>query len=225
MTSNTSRKSIALALFLTLAGGAGAFAQEQNPPLPPVAGMDAGDLKALTDQVVNSLNTLQSGGANAGTKAALTDQLTALVNKAMSKGKSSDYVLKLIDDALKESGGASLADIARKTGGKLDMRGILRSIVAKAAAGAGGGQGGADSDYLNTIKAEAERTTLTSKTPVKPMASAGGRVITIQPGDTLGSIASKYYGSASMWRKIYQANRDVLSNPDIIPRGRKLRLP
>ena len=224
MTFMHSRKSLALALCLALAGGAGAtgaFAQEQPAPIP---GTSAGDLKALTDQVVNSLNALQSGGAEAaGAEAALTDQLTALVSKAMSKGKSSDYVLKLIDEALKESGGASLADIAQKSGGKIDMRALLQTIVARAAAG--GSQGGADDDYLKSIKAEAGRTSLTDKTPVKPVAGKGGRVITIQPGDTLGTIAMKYYGSVSMWRKIYEANRDVLSNPDIIPRGKKLRLP
>ena len=227
MTFMHSRTKLALALCLALAGGAsatGAFAQEQPAPLAPIPGMEGSDLKSLTDQVVNSLNALQGGGAeSAGAEAALTDQLTALVNKAMSKGKSSDYVLKLIDAALKESGGASLSDIARKTGGKIDMRALLQNIVANAAAG--GTQGGADDDYLKTIKAEAGRTTLTGNTPAKPVASRGGRVITIQPGDTLGTIAMKYYGSVSMWRKIYEANRDVLSNPDIIPRGRKLRLP
>jgi len=47
----------------------------------------------------------------------------------------------------------------------------------------------------------------------------------VQSGDTLSKIAEKYYGDASLYPKIFQANRDVLSDPNKISPGQKLRIP
>jgi len=44
-------------------------------------------------------------------------------------------------------------------------------------------------------------------------------------GDTLGAISQKYYGKASDYMKIFEANRDILDNPDLIKPGQKLRIP
>jgi nucleoid-associated protein YgaU len=44
-------------------------------------------------------------------------------------------------------------------------------------------------------------------------------------GDTLSKIAKKYYGDPSLYPKIFEANRDVLKNPDLIKVGQKLRIP
>ena len=47
----------------------------------------------------------------------------------------------------------------------------------------------------------------------------------VQPGDTLSGIALKYYGKANEYMKIFDANRDILDNPDLIKPGQKLRIP
>jgi nucleoid-associated protein YgaU len=47
----------------------------------------------------------------------------------------------------------------------------------------------------------------------------------VQSGDTLSKIAQKYYGDASLYTKIFQANRDQLSDPNRISPGQKLRIP
>jgi nucleoid-associated protein YgaU len=44
-------------------------------------------------------------------------------------------------------------------------------------------------------------------------------------GDTLGKISEKYYGDPSLYKKIFEANRDVIKNPDLIQIGWKLRIP
>jgi len=44
-------------------------------------------------------------------------------------------------------------------------------------------------------------------------------------GDTLGALAKKYYGKGSLYMKIFEANKDQLSNPDLIKVGQKLRIP
>ncbi len=47
----------------------------------------------------------------------------------------------------------------------------------------------------------------------------------VEKGDTLSAIAKKYYGKASAYRKIFEANKDGLTDPDKIKPGQKLRIP
>jgi nucleoid-associated protein YgaU len=44
-------------------------------------------------------------------------------------------------------------------------------------------------------------------------------------GDTLAALAERYLGSADRARDIFNANRDVLSDPDLLPIGVELKLP
>ena len=44
-------------------------------------------------------------------------------------------------------------------------------------------------------------------------------------GDTLSAISKKYYGDANKYMKIFEANKPMLSNPDKIYPGQKLRIP
>ena len=47
----------------------------------------------------------------------------------------------------------------------------------------------------------------------------------IQKGDTLSAIAKKYFGKASEYPRIFEANREVIKNPDLIFPGQKIRIP
>jgi phage tail protein X len=44
-------------------------------------------------------------------------------------------------------------------------------------------------------------------------------------GDTLSALAKRYYGKSSEYLKIFEANRNILTNPDLIRVGQKLRIP
>lgn len=55
--------------------------------------------------------------------------------------------------------------------------------------------------------------------------SEGTRSHTVETGDTLSHIAKHYYGKASKWPAIFEANRDQLDNPDRIKPGQVLRIP
>ena len=50
-------------------------------------------------------------------------------------------------------------------------------------------------------------------------------VYEIVSGDTLGAIAKRYYGKASKYMKIFEANRDIIDDPDKIYPGQKIRIP
>jgi nucleoid-associated protein YgaU len=51
------------------------------------------------------------------------------------------------------------------------------------------------------------------------------RTYTVKPGDTLSKIAKESLGSASDYQKIFDANRDQLTDPDKIKPGQVLKLP
>lgn len=47
----------------------------------------------------------------------------------------------------------------------------------------------------------------------------------VQKGDSLSKIAKAEYGNANAWRKIFEANRDIIKNPDLIHPGQSLKIP
>ena len=51
------------------------------------------------------------------------------------------------------------------------------------------------------------------------------RTYTIEKGDTLSKIAKEQLGSANAWKQIFEANRDVLEDPDRIFPGQVIKLP
>ncbi len=58
-----------------------------------------------------------------------------------------------------------------------------------------------------------------------PSVAPQERVHTVVSGDTLTSIAQKYYGDASKYAKIYEANKDTLPDPNSLKVGQKLKVP
>jgi nucleoid-associated protein YgaU len=54
---------------------------------------------------------------------------------------------------------------------------------------------------------------------------AAGRTHLVEAGDTLYSLAEKYYGSQKQWRKIFVANRNRLTDPNHLAVGMKLIIP
>lgn len=64
-------------------------------------------------------------------------------------------------------------------------------------------------------------------TPPGQGVQTGGEttIYEVVPGDTLSAIAQRFYGKASLYPKIFEANRDILTNPDLIKVGQKLKIP
>jgi nucleoid-associated protein YgaU len=63
-------------------------------------------------------------------------------------------------------------------------------------------------------------------------AAAGGapstpaaRTYTVQPGDNLSKISKQFYGDANKYMKIFEANKDKLTDPDKVKAGMDLIIP
>jgi nucleoid-associated protein YgaU len=56
-------------------------------------------------------------------------------------------------------------------------------------------------------------------------AVAAARTYTVQAGDTLSKIAKEHLGNANAYMKIFDANKDQLTDPDKIKPGQVLKIP
>ncbi len=73
-----------------------------------------------------------------------------------------------------------------------------------------------------------QQTTIASSAPVDTgiaSATTALRTYTVASGDTLSKIAKQFYNDGNQWQRIFDANRDILSNPDRISPGQHLRIP
>jgi len=60
----------------------------------------------------------------------------------------------------------------------------------------------------------------------EPQSSAvAAKTYTVQSGDTLWKIAEEEYGDGKDYQKIFEANRNLLQNPDHILPGQELIIP
>jgi len=71
--------------------------------------------------------------------------------------------------------------------------------------------------------------TVSASAPRTMGAGAGGtgqeQTYTVKPGDSLSKISKAVYGNANDYMKIFEANRDILSDPNKISPGQNLRIP
>jgi LysM repeat protein len=64
-----------------------------------------------------------------------------------------------------------------------------------------------------------------SLAPPPQQAAPEAKTYTVQPGDTLSKIAKQFLGNANAYMKIFEANKDKLSDPNKIQVGLVLRIP
>jgi nucleoid-associated protein YgaU len=63
------------------------------------------------------------------------------------------------------------------------------------------------------------------QSPIGDQSLSQDRTYTVVAGDSLSKIAKREYGDASQWKRIYDANKDEIKNPDLIYPGQTFRIP
>ncbi|MGH7542978.1 MAG: LysM peptidoglycan-binding domain-containing protein [Gemmatimonadota bacterium] len=61
--------------------------------------------------------------------------------------------------------------------------------------------------------------------PAEKKDTATGNTYTVQAGDSLWKISQKLYGDGNQWRRIYEANKDTIKDPDVIHPGQTFTIP
>lgn len=69
------------------------------------------------------------------------------------------------------------------------------------------------------------KSTLKTETPRETSGKPTAKTYTVKSGDCLWTIAKKYYGNGAQYTKIYNANKDKISNPNLIYVGQVLTIP
>lgn len=77
------------------------------------------------------------------------------------------------------------------------------------------------SGVSSSVDTTAQVVSQSSPQPAAPAATS----YTVARGDTLSAIAKKHLGNANAWREIFEANRDILKDPDMIQPGQVLKIP
>ena len=67
--------------------------------------------------------------------------------------------------------------------------------------------------------------TVDSTLPQPSPVSGPKRTYTVRPGDSLSKIAKEFYGNASDYMRIFEANKDKLNDPSKIQIGQELVIP
>ena len=69
------------------------------------------------------------------------------------------------------------------------------------------------------------RNDVVAEVTIDPAAKAAATKYTVKAGDTLSKIAKEHLGDANDYMKIFNANKDVLTDPDKIKPGQVLTIP
>jgi nucleoid-associated protein YgaU len=77
-------------------------------------------------------------------------------------------------------------------------------------------------DFSN-VRSGGSSTAPTAAQPTSTVSS--GKTYIVAKGDSLSKIAQREYGDANKWRTIYEANRDLIKDPDLIYPGQELKVP
>lgn len=196
----------------TTAGVLAALGLETAAPVPPqndeMLNMTAGALASIR----------ATTGREIASPAASSTALQDLVASALREGQTDALIDQLVNEAA-AAGDVSVPRMLVTSDGRVDTSTLLASIVAEARVATGGDapaipaipQGGLEGVEVRVV----QRATGTEQY----------RFYTVNPGDSLGSIAVKFYGSVAYYPEIFEANRQKLASPDRIQAGQRLVIP
>lgn len=204
-------------------GGAslGALVQQQQPPQEKVISLDTDKkqaaqletLKSLTSETVKTepikvaTETAPEVAEPIHDKASIRENLKKLLASAEQAIESDDAIILMdVDDTQTKN------TIEVKTKSSKEL---LRDLVAQAS-----NNTGKDDQFVANLLKEV------SASSIRVLAvEKDATTVMVKTGDTLSILAEKIYGDAGKYMIIYEANKDVISNPHQIYIGMVLKMP
>ncbi len=137
------------------------------------------------------------------------------------KGNEAEEIKKEIERAL----GSNVSNLGvRFDNGRVTLQGTAKSQAAKEKASLiAGNVKGVSNVSDDGLRVDGAQTAGSATTTTA--ASGGSRYYTIKSGDTLSKIAKEQYGDSGDYTKIFEANREVIGDPDKIYPGQQIRIP
>jgi chromosome segregation ATPase/phage tail protein X len=192
-----------------------ALAQQENEQLKKQIEQSAGEHTtpgAQAQQELAALRTQLAGATSSGegTSAEVTrlNGELAAARDAAGKAAADNASLREFSRQTQNTGASLASENAR-----------LRTALAVASRAPAAATSQPTRPVPVTVAAAAPAAPAPAAPPTAP------RTYRVASGDTLSRISSRYYGTASRWQDIYNANRDQLRSPDVLPLGVELKIP
>ena len=80
-------------------------------------------------------------------------------------------------------------------------------------------------DFSNVTAGGSSTAPAAPSVPEPTGTSGSAKTYVVVHGDSLSKIAKREYGDASKWHRIYEANKDIIKDPDLIYPGQELKIP
>jgi uncharacterized protein YidB (DUF937 family) len=157
--------------------------------------------KDQVDAVARQADIPESQGASV-----LSQILPAVIDKLTPDGKPPES--------------SSLA-----TWGKVLLGGAGAALAAKAAASYFGDKEDEEEQAPSSGQQATTASAAAVDTGVGSAAASSVRTYTVSSGDTLSKIAKQFYNDSNQWQRIFDANRNILNDPNRIFPGQHLRIP
>lgn len=146
------------------------------------------------------------------------DTLEAIVIAALRAGETDERIDVIVNNAA-AAGTVVVPHILVTSDGRVDTHVLLNDIVTQARIAAGGAAPAIPVVRADEVKGMEVRIVQQATQDVQ------ARFYTVQPGDSLGAIAIRFYGNVDLYPVIFQANKGLLSSPDRIRIGQRLVIP
>ena len=174
---------------------------------------DPSGLREMSSSALTALRALR------GQPEVAVPTLETLVSKALREGQTDAYINTLVNEAAGK-GEISVPSALITSDGRVDTAVLLSNLVTKAQVAAGTLAETRPQDVV------AGGAGVEVRMVQKAIGSAEShQFYTVLAGDSLGSIALKFYGNVSYYPAIFNANRALLSSPDKLKVGQRLVVP
>lgn len=181
---------------------------ETGAPIPEV-GDEMGE---MTSGILSGIRAVTGQSAEPGPATPLQE----LVITSLQAGRTDAEIDDLINTAA-VSGDLTVPEVLVTANGRVDTSVLLASIITEARVASG------------LARPEAPQSSGGDGVEVRVVQTATEteqfQFYTVAVGDSLGRIAIKFYGDATFFPRIFEANRATLSSPDRIRVGQRLVIP
>ncbi len=176
------------------------------------------------ENFVPNLDIMQQAAANFRANGGEETLDAAIKRNAVSdlnRGRDASGIYELLSNAAR-NGLIEVPQGLTTADGGVDTRSLLFDIVNRAVQET---DDGASANRAVIASTGTTATTAPASVVTPPKRVTTQQVYTVEPGDSLAFIALQFYGSTGEFRRIFNANRDKLSNPDRISVGQRLIIP
>ena len=137
-----------------------------------------------------------------------------------------------VESHIKDGLGGAVKDIAVdlignmiKLKGNVDTKDLLEKVILLAGNIKGVEKVDADGVTVNGQQPVLGKQQMGVKAGGGAAGPGGSTFYTIVKGDTLSGIAKRFYGDANKYHQIFEANRGIIKNADLIYPGQVIRIP